>query len=348
MTLFGYARVSTAGQTLDVQLDVLKAAGCETKSIFREKITGAHAGRTQLDSLLATIDDGDVLLVSRLDRLARSTRDLLNILDTIARRGAAFRSLGDRWADTTTPHGGLMLTVLGGLAEFERELIRLRTGEGRIRAKARGVHMGRPSKLTPSQRREGLRALAAGEATQADLVRRFNVSKSTVSRLAAKAAPFAAAPAKPTLDRDTERAARLFMQRVEGEYRAIEGLVFGSRARGAHKADSDADLAVILRGDHGNRYKVAGEMAGIAFDVMLETGILIDPLPLWEDELKRPETFSNPALIENIKRTARDTPASYLRKAQRALETARLLLAKSDTEGACNRAYYAMFHTVFG
>ena len=81
-----------------------------------------------------------------------------------------------------------MLTVLGGLAEFERELIRARTGEGRVRAKARGVHMGRPPKLTPAQRREGLPALASGAATQADLVRRFNVSKSTVSRLAAKAA----------------------------------------------------------------------------------------------------------------------------------------------------------------
>ena len=87
------------------------------------------------------IDDGDVLMVSRLDRLARSTRDLVNILDALTKRGAAFRSLGDSWADTTTPHGRLMLTVLGGLAEFERELIRARTGEGRTRAVARGQHM---------------------------------------------------------------------------------------------------------------------------------------------------------------------------------------------------------------
>ena len=89
-----------------------------------------------------------MLLVTRLDRLARSTRDLLNVLATIGEREAGFRSLKDTWADTTTPHGRLMLTVLGGLAEFERELIRARTGDGRVRAKARGVKFGRPSALT--------------------------------------------------------------------------------------------------------------------------------------------------------------------------------------------------------
>ena len=182
MTIFGYARVSTEGQTLDAQLEALKAAGCE--KVFREKVSGAKADRAQLNRLLAEIDAGDVLIVSRLDRLARSTRDLLNILAALATRGAAFRSLGDSWADTTTPHGRLMLTVLGGLAEFERELIRLRTGEGRIRAKARGVRMGRPPKLTPHQRNEALADLASGKASQADLARRFNVNESTISRLA--------------------------------------------------------------------------------------------------------------------------------------------------------------------
>jgi len=98
-----------------------------------------------------------VLIVTRLDRLARSTRDLLNILDVVGKAGAGFKSLGDTWADTTTPHGRLMLTVLGGLAEFERELIIARTGEGRNRAKARGVKFGRPAALTPHQRRKGLR-----------------------------------------------------------------------------------------------------------------------------------------------------------------------------------------------
>jgi DNA invertase Pin-like site-specific DNA recombinase/predicted nucleotidyltransferase len=303
MTIFGYARVSTDGQTLDAQLEALKAAGCD--KVFREKVSGANADRAELTRLLATIDQGDTMIVSRLDRLARSTRDLLNILDTLAQRGATFRSLGDGWADTTTPHGRLMLTVLGGLAEFERELIRLRTGEGRTRAKARGVHMGRPPKLTAHQRREALQALANGEATQADLVRRFNVSQSTISRLADKAAVLPSSEpviSNPRIDAATEHAARVFMQRLEGKFAAIEGRLFGSRARGTHKPDSDADIAVILQGEQGDRYGVSRDMAGIAFDVMMETGVLIDALPLWEDELKRPERFSNPALIESINR----------------------------------------------
>ncbi len=104
------------------------------------------------------------------------------------------------------------------------------------------------------------------------------------------------------LDAATERAARAFLRRLEGKYPFIEGVVFGSRARGDHRADSDADIAVILRGKRGDRYKVSGDMAEIAFDVMLETGVLIDPLPLWEDELQRPEQFSNPGLIANIRR----------------------------------------------
>lgn len=299
MTIFGYARVSTGGQALDAQLEALKAAGCE--KVFREKVSGAHADRAQLARLLMTIDRGDVLIVSRLDRLARSTRDLLDILGAVAERGASFRSLGDSWADTTTPHGRLMPAVLGGLAEFERDLIRLRTGEGRTRAKARGVHMGRPPKLTPHQRREALQALADGTATQADLVRRFNVSQSTISRLADKA-PSPAVPVKPRIDADTARAAHAFMQRLEGKYPVVEGILFGSRARGTHTAESDADIAVVLEGAKGNRYAVSGDMAGIAFDVMMETGVLVEALPLWADELKRPEIFSNPALILNIQR----------------------------------------------
>ena len=125
---------------------------------------------------------GDVLVVTRLDRLARSTRDLLNILDTIGKAGASFRSLADTWADTTTPHGRLMLTVLGGLAEFERELIRARTTDGRERAKARGVHMGRPPKLTSHQRQEAVARRNTGEALT-DIARTYAVSHSTISRL---------------------------------------------------------------------------------------------------------------------------------------------------------------------
>jgi DNA invertase Pin-like site-specific DNA recombinase len=130
-----------------------------------------------------------VLVVTRLDRLARSTsRDLLNVLDELGKRGAGFKSLKDAWADTTTPHGKLMATVLGGLAEFERELIRARTGEGRKRAKDRGVKFGRPRKMTPHQRQEALQRLHAGE-TMADVARTYAVDATTIGRLAA-ASPF--------------------------------------------------------------------------------------------------------------------------------------------------------------
>ena len=161
MTVYGYARVSTIGQTLAAQEATLHEAGAA--KIFKEKISGAASNRAQLHRLLRTIDAGDAVLVTRLDRLARSTRDLLNVLDKIAKAGATFRSLGDTWADTTTAHGRLMLTVLGGLAEFERELIRVRTGEGRVRAKARGVHMGRPFKLNQHQQLEAIARREAGK-----------------------------------------------------------------------------------------------------------------------------------------------------------------------------------------
>ena len=141
--------------------------------------------RTERDCAksLAGWAKGDVLMVTRLDRLARSTRDLLNTLAVVAAREAGFRSLGDTWADTTTAHGRLMLTVLGGLAEFERELIRARTGEGRERAKARGVKMGRKQKLTPHQIREAVGRRDKGE-TVRDIARTYNVSHRTISRLA--------------------------------------------------------------------------------------------------------------------------------------------------------------------
>jgi DNA invertase Pin-like site-specific DNA recombinase/predicted nucleotidyltransferase len=299
MTVFGYARVSTDGQTLESQVEALKAAGCE--KIFCEKLSGARADRPQLSRLLAAIAAGDVVVASRLDRLARSTRDLLNILDALASHGAAFRSLGDTWADTTTPHGRLMLTVLGGLAEFERELVRARTGEGRERAKARGQHMGRPPALTAHQRHEAAKALGAGTATQADLARQFNVSQSTISRLADKtlSAPM---PAKPVLDADTERAARVFLRHLEGRYPVREAILYGSRARRTHNPDSDADIAVILDGEHGDRSAAVKDMAAIAFHVMMETGVMVEALPLWPDELRRPERFKNPALINNILR----------------------------------------------
>ena len=162
----------------------LTEAGCE--KVYREVASGARADRARLGRVLAALGPGDVLVVTRLDRLARSTRDLLNTLATITGRRAGFRSLGDTWADTTTPHGRLMLTVLGGLAEFERELIRARTGEGRSRAKSRGVKPGRKPKLTPHQRREALERRARGEALT-EIARSYNVSHSTISRLKAAA-----------------------------------------------------------------------------------------------------------------------------------------------------------------
>jgi DNA invertase Pin-like site-specific DNA recombinase len=179
---YGYARVSTDGQSVDAQVRQLTKAGC--KKVFRETASGAKTDRAQLRKVLAVLDAGDVFMVTRLDRLARSTRDLLNTLGTIADHKAGFRSLGDTWADTTTSHGRLMLTVLGGLAEFERDLIRARTSEGRTRAQARGVKMGRPPKMTPHQVKEALRRRDAGE-PQRDIARSYNVSHSTISRLAA-------------------------------------------------------------------------------------------------------------------------------------------------------------------
>jgi DNA invertase Pin-like site-specific DNA recombinase len=132
--------------------------------------------------LLDQFNAGDVLTVTRLDRLARSTRDLLNTLAAITAKNAGFKSLGDTWADTTTSHGRLMLTVLGGLAEFERDLIRARPGEGRARAVSRGQKMGRPFKLTDHQKREAIKRREQGE-TLADIGRSYNVSPATISRL---------------------------------------------------------------------------------------------------------------------------------------------------------------------
>ena len=135
--------------------------------------------------MLAVLAPGDVVMVTRLDRLARSTRDLLNALAAITGREAGFRSLGDAWADTTTAHGRLMLTVLGGLAKFERDLIRARTGEGQERAKARGVRLGRKPKLTEHQKREAIRRRDRDGEPVREIARSCNVSHSTISRLTA-------------------------------------------------------------------------------------------------------------------------------------------------------------------
>ncbi len=148
--VIGYARVSTNGQDLANQLAALETAGCV--KVYREKLSGARSDRPQLAKALAALDEGDVLLVTRLDRLARSTRDLLNIVHAIGERGAAFKSLADAWADTTTPHGKLMLTILAGLAEFERSLISARTAAGRARqGQRRAVRPKAEAERTPAR-----------------------------------------------------------------------------------------------------------------------------------------------------------------------------------------------------
>lgn len=177
--ILGYARVSTGGQSLVSQLTQLRAHGCK---VFAEKISGADADRPELKRLLRSAKPGDLLVVTRLDRLARSTRDLLNILARLSDKKVGFRSLGDCWADTTTPHGRLMLTLLGGIAEFERELIRARTAEGRARAVALGVKLGRPVKMNQAQRRDAACRILAGEKIEA-IARLYNVSGSTISRI---------------------------------------------------------------------------------------------------------------------------------------------------------------------
>lgn len=184
MATFGYARVSTAnGQasSLAGQDAELRAAGCA--KVYGERVSGAISDRPELAKLLKRLEAGDTLMVTRLDRLARSTRDLLNILDQVQKAGANFRSLADAWCNTSTPHGQLLVTVLGGLAQFERTLIQARTGEGRKRAQAAGVRFGRPFKMNQHQRREALERLARGE-SQSDVARSYAVSAATISRLA--------------------------------------------------------------------------------------------------------------------------------------------------------------------
>jgi DNA invertase Pin-like site-specific DNA recombinase len=180
VTVYGYARVSSKDQSLASQDAELRQAGCA--QIFAEKVSGARAERKELARALKRLAVGDVLIVTRLDRLARSTRDLLNIIDAVAKAGATFKSIHDIWADTTTPHGKLMLTILGGLAEFERSLILARTADGVKRAKERGVKFGRPTALTAYQRQEARQRLEAGE-SQSDIARTFGVSQATISRL---------------------------------------------------------------------------------------------------------------------------------------------------------------------
>jgi DNA invertase Pin-like site-specific DNA recombinase len=180
MVIVGYARVSTRGQDLKPQLDALKAAGAT--AIYREKVSGARANRPQLAKLMGVLKAGDVVTVTKLDRLGRSTRELLELIDAIGKAGAAFRSLGDPLFDTTSSQGRLLSTLLAAIADFERDLIRERTGEGRKRAMAAGVKFGRKRKLSDFQRAEAMKRRAAGE-TLAAIAKSYGVAISMISRL---------------------------------------------------------------------------------------------------------------------------------------------------------------------
>jgi DNA invertase Pin-like site-specific DNA recombinase len=180
MAIMGYARVSTRDQDLTAQLDALKAAGAET--VFREKVSGVRADRPQLAKLMAKLMPGDMVVVTKLDRLGRSTRELLELIERIGKAGAAFRSLGDPLWDTSSSQGRLLSTLLAAIADFERDLIRERTGEGRKRAMAAGIKFGRPRKLSDYQRQEAIRRRADGE-TLVAISKSYGVSIAMISRL---------------------------------------------------------------------------------------------------------------------------------------------------------------------
>jgi DNA invertase Pin-like site-specific DNA recombinase len=180
MAVVGYARVSTKDQNLSGQLAALKAAGADT--VYREKVSAVRADRPQLAKLMAGLKQNDVVLVCKLDRLGRSTRELLDLIDRISKAGASFRSLGDPLFDTSSSQGRLLMAVLAAIAEFERDLIRERTGEGRVRAMAAGVKFGRKPKLSDFQRQEAIKRRAAGE-TLASIAKSYAVDISMISRL---------------------------------------------------------------------------------------------------------------------------------------------------------------------
>ncbi len=180
MAIIGYARVSTQGQDLSAQLESLKAAGAET--IFKEKISGVRADRPQLAKLMASLKAGDIVAVTKLDRLGRSTRELLELIERIGKTGAAFRSLGDPLWDTSSSQGRLLSTLLAAIGDFERDLIRERTGEGRKRAMAAGIKFGRKRKLSDYQRAEAIKRRDAGE-TLGAIAKSYGVDISMISRL---------------------------------------------------------------------------------------------------------------------------------------------------------------------
>ncbi|MDR6775527.1 recombinase family protein [Azospirillum sp. BE72] len=184
--LIGYARVSTDEQDLSQQRSILQAAGC--RRVYEEKVSGAKRDRPQLARLIDQLRADDVVTVTRLDRLARSTRDLLDIAEQLRGIGAGLRSLAEPWADTTSPAGRMVLTVFAGIAEFERTLIVERTGSGRVAARARGVRFGRPPKLTTEQIALARRLVDEGRSPR-EAARVLNVHVSTLYRAFALQVP---------------------------------------------------------------------------------------------------------------------------------------------------------------
>lgn len=177
--LIGYARVSTDDQDLRLQRGELQRAGCER--LFEEKLSGARRDRPQLQHMLDHLRADDVVVITRLDRLARSTRDLLDIAERLNMIGAGLRSLAEPWADTTSPAGRMVLTVFAGIAEFERDLVRERTSSGRAAAKQRGVRFGRPAKLSAEQVALGRRLREEGQSVR-EVAKVLNCHHATLYR----------------------------------------------------------------------------------------------------------------------------------------------------------------------
>lgn len=176
----GYARVSTFDQNLDLQLEALHQAGCNR--IYQEKVSGAKRERPELQKLLDQLRPNDIVVVWKLDRLARSTHHLLEFVELMRVAKASFYSLSEPWADTTSHGGKMIMTVLAGIAEFERDLIRERTAAGRKSALTRGVRFGRPKKMNEDQRLLALR-LQNEDKSISEIAKTFNVHKATVYRL---------------------------------------------------------------------------------------------------------------------------------------------------------------------
>src|SRR6516164_6132725 len=177
---YGYARVSSKAQDHAAQIEALKAAGCE--QIYSEKMSAKSTnGRREFEKLMKALTPGDTVVVTKLDRLARSSRDLHNILHELQTLGCGFVSLGESWCDTTSDVGVLVMTIMGGIAEFERKLIRSRCEEGIERAKRKGTKFGRPTALDTGQRRRIAERYAAGE-TMAELAREYDCGEATIWR----------------------------------------------------------------------------------------------------------------------------------------------------------------------